>query len=850
MCTKRFAIAASIIAALLSSSIATGANRFNKNKFLEACHFSIKDNILSDKDEYNEVYSSRWTRDDQTDSLYKLFYKTHDYDLGLRICHSCKNSYNYVREKDPDIRIVNNIFARTIKATKDRDEVIRLILLYARINSPSIQKSIGETCLEDQYYVNDSLKYAALNCAINGQADINTVLNLSNERMAITERIFGVDSGEYYNSLYRHSIFGLRIGQCDAADALFRYHIEHDKPYRISNINKDPLYMRYRDSIIEGEFDHAVEILDFLSKEVLKDYENASTNIEEKLVLMYENAKWAYLYRDPEYKTWLEKAVELSRRYIYPEDKLMLYYLEPNCDLYDDIIELMNFAYNTPSTKDAYNTVLFVKGASWSVASNLIQSIKSQNDRELLEYVDSLRQNYKGWPLDYIEAGPTSWISYIFHPEFSEWNSRRAYYEEKLQTLINDSPATRENWNITSDDIYKALGPGESAVEIVRVTPFGFVPKIRNKPSGAQCVFEGDDDFYQALIINYGNPNPIRKNLCEHETLVKLFHDGHFYDNSSNALYKQVIEPMMSEVTGKTVYIAPTGLFSTINMASVSDGEGNNVSDRWEIKTCISTKTVCDRKAQAKAFQSIALFGGMEYEKGDHRSHFSRGNEVNRDIEREGYGYLPASLSEVEKIDDIAGRHGIRSLLHTGADGTEAAVRALSGKETSIIHLATHGFYYNKTEADIEGYTSHIKRSDNALNRCGIIVSNGQSAWLNGIDQYDNGNGILLGSEIANLDLSGTDLVVLSACNTGLGDISNEGISGLQQAFKRAGVKTLLLSLKPINDEATMLFMVEFYEHLFNGESLQSSFNAAQNCLKSHPKYSNPDYWAAYILLS
>lgn len=836
MCTKRFAIAVSIIAALISSSIATGANRFDKNKFLEACHFSIKDNILSDKDEYNEVYSSRWTRDDQTDSLYKLFYRTHDYDLGLKFCHSLERAYNLWANKDPDIRIVNNIFARTIKATNDRDEVIRLILLYARINSPAIQKSIGETCLDEQYHVNDSLKYKALNCAINGQTDINAVLNLSNERMAIAERTFGADSGEYSSSLYWHAILGLYIGQYDAVDSLFRHIIEHDNIYIVSNINNDPLYARYQYCMADGEWDYAAEILDFLSKEALKDYENTSyvidTDIETKLVLMYENAVLSFLRRDPEYKTWIEKAVRLSRRYIYPEDKRMLDCLEPNYALYDNIIELMNFAYNTPSAKDAYNTALFVKGASWSVASNLIQSIRSRNDRELLEYVDSLRQNYRGHPLDDIEAGGISRLAYIFDPEFSEWSSRKTYYEEKLQTHINNS-SIKETWNITSDDIYKALRPGESAVEIVRVTPFG---------SG--------DDFYQALIINYGNPNPIRKNLCKHETLVKLFHDGHFYDNSSNALYKQVIEPMMSEVTGKTVYIAPTGLFSTINMASVSDGDGNNVSDRWEIKTCISTKAACDREPQSKAFQSIALFGGMEYEKGDRRSHFSRDNEVNRDIEREGYGYLPASLGEVEKIDDIAGRHDIRSLLHTGADGTEAAVRALSGKETSIIHLATHGFYYNKTEAEIDGYTNRIKHADNALNRCGIILSNGQSAWLNGIDQYDRSNGILLGSEIANLDLSGTDLVVLSACNTGLGDISNEGISGLQQAFKRAGVKTLLLSLKPINDNATMLFMVEFYEHLFNGESLQASFNAARDRLKSHPKYSSPDYWAAYILLS
>ena len=136
-----------------------------------------------------------------------------------------------------------------------------------------------------------------------------------------------------------------------------------------------------------------------------------------------------------------------------------------------------------------------------------------------------------------------------------------------------------------------------------------------------------------------------------------------------------------------------------------------------------------------------------------------------------------------------------------------------------------------------------------ALNRCGIVFSDCMEAWKNGIDPYDDNNGIMLGSEIARMDLTGTDLVVLSACNTGLGDITNEGISGLQQAFKKAGAKSLLMSLKPIDDEATKVFMIEFYKHLFNGRSKKESFNRAVKRLKSIPKYSKPGYWASYILL-
>ena len=226
----------------------------------------------------------------------------------------------------------------------------------------------------------------------------------------------------------------------------------------------------------------------------------------------------------------------------------------------------------------------------------------------------------------------------------------------------------------------------------------------------------------------------------------------------------------------------------------------------------------------------------------------SRTVRVLRDVEREGFGYLKATLSEVLVINSLAEAKGIRSSYYTGEAGTEKAFRALTGKDVSIIHLATHGFYYNSERATQGDF---VLKSDSgmALNRCGIVFSDCMEAWKNGIDPYDDNNGIMLGSEIASMDLTGTDLVVLSACNTGIGDITNEGISGLQQAFKKAGVKSLLMSLKPIDDEATEVFMTEFYKHLFNGRSKKESFDRAVKRLKSIAKYSKPGYWASYILL-
>ena len=101
------------------------------------------------------------------------------------------------------------------------------------------------------------------------------------------------------------------------------------------------------------------------------------------------------------------------------------------------------------------------------------------------------------------------------------------------------------------------------------------------------------------------------------------------------------------------------------------------------------------------------------------------------------------------------------------------------------------------------------------------------------------------------MDLRGTDLLVLSACQTGLGEVSGEGVFGLQRGFKKAGVNTILMSLWEVDDEATSLLMTSFYKELAKGKSKSDSLKAAQKAVKNHKgkDFSSPFYWAAFILL-
>lgn len=136
----------------------------------------------------------------------------------------------------------------------------------------------------------------------------------------------------------------------------------------------------------------------------------------------------------------------------------------------------------------------------------------------------------------------------------------------------------------------------------------------------------------------------------------------------------------------------------------------------------------------------------------------------------------------------------------------------------------------------------------NPLMYSGLLFSGANLAWTGDSALLEVEDGILTSDEISKLNLSGTKLVVLSACETGLGKISDtEGVLGLQRAFKLAGVQTLVMSLWEVSDQVTKSFMSKFYKEITAGKSIQQSFRNAQFEIKK--QYPNPYYWAAFVIL-
>ena len=162
-----------------------------------------------------------------------------------------------------------------------------------------------------------------------------------------------------------------------------------------------------------------------------------------------------------------------------------------------------------------------------------------------------------------------------------------------------------------------------------------------------------------------------------------------------------------------------------------------------------------------------------------------------------------------------------------------------------ILHIATHGFFIDEpSESELQTMQDSEDRNllKNPFLRSGLLLAGCQNPQLQEED------GILSAEEVMNLDLQNTELVVLSACETGLGDVEGgEGVYGLQRAFRQAGAKNVLMSLWKVDDTATQLLMNYFYTAILKGKPKREALQTAQLQLKK--LYPNPYYWGAFILV-
>ena len=220
------------------------------------------------------------------------------------------------------------------------------------------------------------------------------------------------------------------------------------------------------------------------------------------------------------------------------------------------------------------------------------------------------------------------------------------------------------------------------------------------------------------------------------------------------------------------------------------------------------------------------------------------------------WSYLPGTKEETEDIKNLFQNHKLNVDLYSGKYGNEEQFKAFDNSSPTIMHISTHGYYFPKKDylTNFEE-ESEIKfmYSDNPLLRSGLLLSGGNLIFKGGTLPEDIEDGVLTALEISGLNLFNTKLAVLSACQTGLGDVKgSEGVYGLQRAFKMAGVDYLIISLWQVPDKQTRELMIKFYEEWLSGLEIRVAFKKAQEHLKE--KYAGIEgsafAWAAFVLIN
>lgn len=377
-----------------------------------------------------------------------------------------------------------------------------------------------------------------------------------------------------------------------------------------------------------------------------------------------------------------------------------------------------------------------------------------------------------------------------------------------------------------------------------------------------------DKKLYVALVLKKSDTSPRCIYLFDEGDLNKYLSEGNY-----DMLYRLIWVTLDNVISGaENIYFSPSGMLNNINIEALPDIVGIN-SDKNYYRVSSTRELVYANDAMNDAMGSAVIYGGINYETSvaglieDSKKYFSKASSYRGDVGkldlRAGWDYLPETLTEVNDIYSMLKKNNIQTKIFTDTLGTEASFKSIDHKPNSIIHIATHGFYYRENEVAemtkknlhfMVGLLDRKSRSyteDYPLVRSGLLLA-GCNNILHGCNiPADEDDGILYAREIANMNLNNVELVTLSSCESGLGDVTAEGVWGLQRAFKKAGVNTVLMSLNKVDDEATRILMVEFYRNLMNGKTKRQSLKEAQQYLRKvdNGKFDDPKYWASFIML-
>lgn len=500
---------------------------------------------------------------------------------------------------------------------------------------------------------------------------------------------------------------------------------------------------------------------------------------------------------------------------------------------------------NSNSAELAYAVSVFEKGLLLRSTQEMKRQVANSGNKDLI----AKYEHWLGLKQELAKA----------YVEPNQDKSMIAQLEERCdgleKELVSATNVKLDRQNFEAKKVQDQLKENQVAIEFIEYQPSFY--------AGSQ------EKFYSAVVVPNEGPlhyielfeaseleKEIGKVGMNNVTYIKsVYGDGEVVNR---ALYEIIWKPMDSILEkGQELFYSPSGMLNKISFAAVFSLEHNDyLSGVFTLNQLNSTDFIpSSTEKELRKNWEVTLFGGAKYS--------------SKETENEVWKYLAGTLRETHNIGHLLDEANFKVREQLEFNATEENLKACDGNQAPrILHIATHGFFYpdpmelalvTETETDdvnfrggSRGHEAFVKNI-NPLMRSGLVLSGANNVWnekkdtLEFEDQMNAEDGVITAFEISALDLSKTELAVLSACETGLGDIKgSEGVYGLQRAFKMAGVKSLIMSLWQVPDKETEEFMTLFYKNLIKEKNIRSSFLKAQSIMRG--KYP-PYYWAAFVLV-
>ncbi|MEM8808371.1 MAG: tetratricopeptide repeat protein [Cyanobacteria bacterium P01_G01_bin.38] len=511
----------------------------------------------------------------------------------------------------------------------------------------------------------------------------------------------------------------------------------------------------------------------------------------------------------------------------------------------------LSFAQQTPQftelTRLAFETILRRKG-------RVLDAITNSNQR--------LRQNLSNQdkPLfDQLQTQQSRLANLLYNPpeqaEPNQYRSEVANLKQQINdvenTLAQRSAEFRvEVEPVTIEAVQAQLPQDSTLVEMMQYQPFDFENNSWQPPRYVAYVLTPQGEVQS---VDLGEAAAIDEKVAE---LCQALLEPHLevkpVARELDALLMQPIRAHLGEA--RHLLLSPDGQLNLLPFAALVDENNQYLIETYQITHLTSGRDLLQLQLSKPSQQPAVILADPDYDQADTAVAISTAeaqssNQRSIDASSLVFANLPGTAAEAEAIAPLLPSPTL--LLEEKA--TENALKQV--QQPSILHIATHGFFLRNLPQvpppeldatrsfwDSSQLSPPVGSQENPLLRSGLVFA--------GANQRQSGqeNGILTALEASGLDLRGTQLVVLSACETGLGQVANgEGVYGLRRSLVVAGTESQLMSLWVVDDIGTKDLMIDYYQRLLSGQGRSEALRQAQLAMLQSDKYQNPYYWAAFI---